>query len=95
MRSSAHGLAVLVHLGVDVAEAPQPHDATAVGVRGLLLQLGQLIWGAVCNAVCRTTNGAASSCQCLVNFLRIVQAVNGRPALPELESSFADFGTGQ
>ncbi len=93
MHSSAHGLAVLMCLGVDVSEALQPHDASAVGVRGL--QLGQLIWGAVCNAVCRTTNGAASSLSVLAyNFLRIAQAVNGRPALPELESSFADFGTG-
>ena len=65
MHTSAHGLAVQMHLGVDVTEAPQPHDGTAFDVRGLLpltlLQLAQLIWGAVCNAICRTTNGAASN----------------------------------
>ena len=57
MHESAQGLAVLMLVAVGVKETPQFHDDTAADVRGLL-QLAQLILGALCNAVDRTTRNA-------------------------------------
>ena len=60
MHESVQHLAVLVHLDVELSEAPGPTDRAAGDAHGLLqlLQLGQPIWGAVYNAA--RLNSAAS-----------------------------------